>query len=178
MPKKKTKAQQAAQKGKGKAKGKGAVQCPLAGLATKYAGKVKSSRPWTWNGIKKGLSRAERKQIRDLARKQKLIPIIKLTANRYPIFPAKYIKDDNKRLPKKLWKSTDRAQFKWLNDDLANRNKNYDKKTQTFKNDPNKKKYTWHHHQNDGRMQLVEFGIHNNTSHDGGRTTWAQGSRT
>jgi hypothetical protein len=180
MPKQKTakqKAQQAAKKGKGKAKGKGATQCPLAGLAPNYAKLVKGSKPWRWSSVKKGLSRTDRKKIRDLARQQKLIPQVKLTAKRYPIFPKKYVKDDNTNLPKNMWKTTDSKQFTWLNNDLESRNPDYDAKTQTFRSDPNKKKYTWHHHQDPGRMQLVEFGIHNNTSHDGGRTTWAKGKR-
>jgi hypothetical protein len=177
MPKSKTKAQKAAANGKGKAGGKGVNKCPLAGLAPKYANLVKASRPWRWDGIKKGLTRTQRKKIRDIARSQKLIPVIPLTPQKYPKFPAKYIKDDNTLLPANMYKTTDSKQFKWLNNNLAKRNKQYDAKTQTFKNDKAKKKYTWHHHQKKGRMQLVEFGIHNNTNHNGGRTTWAKGKR-
>jgi hypothetical protein len=160
-----------------KASGKAKTGCPYAALAQNYADKVIGSRPWKWSDLKKGATPKDRKAIRDLARKNKLIPIIKVDKNRFPAFPAKYIKDDTTSLPKKLWDSTDSKQFTWLNNDLASRNPDYDSKTQTFKSDPDKKKYTWHHHQDDGRMQLVEFGIHNNTSHDGGRTTWAGGSR-
>lgn len=120
---------------------------------------------------------SQQSKIRELARKKKMIPVIKVDAKGFPKFPKKYIKADHKRLPRRLWNASDRAQFRWLNKNLAKKNKNYDPKTQTFKNDPKKKKYTWHHHQNSGRMQLVEFGAHSSTSHNGGRTTWATGPR-
>lgn len=32
--------------------------------------------------------------------------------------------------------------------------------------------YTWHHHQNRGRMELVNKEIHKNTGHTGGRAIW------
>ncbi len=34
--------------------------------------------------------------------------------------------------------------------------------------------YTWHHHQETGRMQLVEFTLHNQASHTGGNSFWGQ----
>jgi hypothetical protein len=177
QPTAKQKAQKAANKGKGKAGGKAKQPCPYAALAPKYASLVMKSKPWRWTSVKKGLTRAEQKQIREIARKKKLIPVVKITALRYPIFPKAYIKDDNKRLPKNLWGATDAKQFAWLNKDLEARKPDYNAKTKTFRSDPDQKKHTWHHHQDKGRMQLVEFGIHNNTSHDGGRTTWAKGKR-
>ncbi|HVE57387.1 MAG TPA: HNH endonuclease [Pyrinomonadaceae bacterium] len=177
MPSKKTKAQQASNKGIVKASKKGKQPCPYAALAPKYAKLVNGSRPWRWTSVGKKLSKTDRKKIREIARKNKLIIIVPISAKRYPTFPSSTIKADHKRLPQNLWSATDAKQFGWLNRDLAARNPNYDAKTQTFKNDPLQKKYTWHHHQDKGRMQLVEFGVHNNTSHDGGRTTWAKGKR-
>ncbi len=35
--------------------------------------------------------------------------------------------------------------------------------------------YTWHHHQDTGRMQLVDSKTHNNTSHIGGGAMWDEG---
>lgn len=36
------------------------------------------------------------------------------------------------------------------------------------------KKYTWHHHQDKGRMQLVLTGIHSKVSHIGGFSIWGK----
>lgn len=33
-------------------------------------------------------------------------------------------------------------------------------------------KYTWHHHQDPGVLQLVEYKIHSKTKHDGGYSIW------
>ena len=33
-------------------------------------------------------------------------------------------------------------------------------------------KYTWHHHQNAGVLQLVEYEVHSKTSHVGGYSIW------
>ncbi|QNK87233.1 HNH endonuclease [Sporosarcina sp. resist] len=36
--------------------------------------------------------------------------------------------------------------------------------------------FDWHHHEEPGRMQLVDEGAHSQTGHTGGRTIWAGGS--
>ena len=38
------------------------------------------------------------------------------------------------------------------------------------------KGFTWHHHQNEGIMQLVDADIHGKTGHTGGRNIWGGGS--
>ncbi|MBA4601548.1 HNH endonuclease [Thermoactinomyces mirandus] len=35
--------------------------------------------------------------------------------------------------------------------------------------------YTWHHHQDEGKMQLVKTRVHGNTRHTGGRPIWGGG---
>lgn len=169
-------ARAAAGTGAASARSRAVTGCPLAAVVRKYAALVNASKPWRWKQIGK-ISKNDRSKIRDMARLKKMIPIIKITKKGYAVFPKKFIKASHKRLPKHLWKAKDKTQFNWLNKDLASRNKNYDPKTQTFKNDPKKRKYTWHHHEESGRMQLVEFGAHSTTSHKGGRTTWAKGPR-
>ncbi|OTX31255.1 hypothetical protein BK717_21870 [Bacillus thuringiensis serovar malayensis] len=37
-----------------------------------------------------------------------------------------------------------------------------------FKQGETPKHYTWHHHQDTGRMQLVDYQIHHDTGHTGG----------
>ncbi|AXC53656.1 MULTISPECIES: T7SS effector LXG polymorphic toxin [Bacillus] len=39
------------------------------------------------------------------------------------------------------------------------------------------KGFTWHHHQNEGIMQLVDADIHGKTGHTGGRNIWGGGSK-
>lgn len=39
---------------------------------------------------------------------------------------------------------------------------------QMFKQGETPKHYTWHHHQDTGRMQLVDYQIHHDTGHTGG----------
>ena len=35
--------------------------------------------------------------------------------------------------------------------------------------------YIWHHHQQEGKMQLVDQKIHTGTGHDGGQKIWGGG---
>lgn len=179
-PTAKSRAKTASSKGKKKAKTKAVGGCPykqaqLEALAVTYSALVNSSENWTWNDVQAGgVKRSDRKKIRQIARANNSIPVIPVDANKYPDFSG-FVAEDNSNLPPNLYGSTDSVQFGWLNRDLAGRNSDYDPATQTFP--PSKKKYTWHHHQDTGRMQLVEFGVHNSTNHKGGRTTWAQGKR-
>ena len=67
-------------------------------------------------------------------------------------------------LPKELWTATDKEQFDWLNEQIGGKVDGY----------------TWHHTETSGIMQLVPFGIHNITPHNGGRTRgmWADAPRS
>lgn len=66
-------------------------------------------------------------------------------------------------LPEYLWLKSDAEQFSWLNSKI-------DGKVDGF---------TWHHTETPGKMELISFGIHNVTAHNGGRTAgmWADASR-
>jgi len=66
------------------------------------------------------------------------------------------------QLDPKDWNKSDKEQFEILNKQFGG-------------HPPDG--YTWHHHQQPGRMQLVEFGVHAATSHDGGRKIWALSPR-
>lgn len=72
-------------------------------------------------------------------------------------------------LPKSLWLKKDGPQFEWLDARLP------DNVRELVENGT----YTWHHTETPGKMQLVPFGIHNITLHNGGRTTglWADAPR-
>ncbi|MGI6127900.1 MAG: HNH endonuclease [Planifilum sp.] len=45
-----------------------------------------------------------------------------------------------------------------------------------MRNGDNPVGYTWHHHQDFGRMQIVDKNIHSKTGHTGGRTIWGGGN--
>lgn len=45
-----------------------------------------------------------------------------------------------------------------------------------FKNGDVPSKYTWHHHQDSGVLQLVETKIHSNVKHVGGFSLWGKGN--
>lgn len=70
-----------------------------------------------------------------------------------------------KDLPGSLWTKTDKEQFKWLDSQLPDGIR--------------PEGYTWHHSEVSGKMELVEFGIHNSTWHTGGRApgNWANAPR-
>lgn len=43
-----------------------------------------------------------------------------------------------------------------------------------FSNGETPGKYTWHHHQDAGKLQLVEYNVHSKTSHVGGYSIWGE----
>jgi hypothetical protein len=44
-----------------------------------------------------------------------------------------------------------------------------------FKSGKKPSKYTWHHHQDNGKMQLVDYFEHDAAKHTGGRAYWGGG---
>lgn len=47
---------------------------------------------------------------------------------------------------------------------------------QLFKIGKTPEHYTWHHHQDAGRMQLVDYQTHHDTGHTGGYKIWGKDS--
>ncbi len=129
--------------------------------AEKYAELVKSNETWKWTDINdKKLPYTEQTAIKQLAVEKGLIPKIYVDPKTgFADFSKFTIREI--QLPKSLWNKTDAVQFRWLDNQIGGRPKGY----------------TWHHNEAAGKMQLVEFGVHNITNHNGGRTTWAGGTR-
>lgn len=128
--------------------------------ADKYAELVKSNKPWRWSEIAESLTDTEKAEIKKLAVEKGLIPKIEVDpATGFADFSGYVIREV--QLPRELWNKSDKVQFAWLDKQIGGRPKGY----------------TWHHHQDPGRMQLVEFGVHNITNHNGGRSVWATGKR-
>ena len=116
---------------------------------------------WEWSDVGDNLTKSDHKRIRDEAVRQGLIPVVPVdSATRFPDFGDHVLTEV--QLDPQFWMSTDAVQFRELNRQFGG------------ETPPG---YTWHHHQDSGRMQLVPFGVHNSTSHNGGRTTWSLGPR-
>ncbi|OAB45511.1 HNH endonuclease [Paenibacillus glacialis] len=137
----------------------------LDSVARNYIDQVKTNKRWTWTddipGAEK-LTKNEKIAIKEYAVKQALIEDVPIktivTAEgkkcRIADFNAAGVVKETKQLPEELWKASDAEQFKWLDEAIGGRPSGT----------------TWHHSEFDGKMELVPFGIHNITNHNGGRT--------
>ncbi|MGE7186631.1 T7SS effector LXG polymorphic toxin [Peribacillus sp. NPDC006672] len=97
----------------------------------------------------------------------------------FPIFHSKY----DIFLPEKYYLETDAVQFEYLsktlyeevirNPELAE--KFTAKEYELLKEGRVPKTLTWHHHQESGRMQIVDYFEHQAAGHTGGRAIWGGG---
>lgn len=136
-----------------------------------YEGLVKSNKSWRWNKNVEGgklLTEGQKRQIKQHAEEKGYIikiNVIKKPGLRYgdADFKEAGLVKKTLYLPEDKWLESDRQQFKWLDDQIGGPVEGY----------------TWNHTLNPGEMQLVPFGYHNITSHNGGRTEgyWAFGKR-
>ncbi len=106
--------------------------------------------------------------IKEKAIEDGLIPnvnVIKADGMRYGFadFKSAGLVVETKDLPESFWLKSDEAQFEWLDNVIGGRPEGM----------------TWHHTEVPGKMELVPFGIHNITIHNGGRSTgmWADAPR-
>jgi YD repeat-containing protein len=128
-----------------------------------YLDAVYSNRKWSWDSIGLGhLDSVEREVVKWRAMEAGLLPRI---SNDPHTFHADFTRVliEERVLPERLWLSTDREQFRYLDDLIGGRPAGS----------------TWHHHEFPGWMQLVPSGIHGITWHLGGRSPgeWAYTSR-
>lgn len=136
-----------------------------------YKGHVDSNKPWSWDDSIPGgdsLSSAQKRKIKEMAVTKGHIPEIEVTkveGMRYGFadFAGAGVVEETVQLPEKFWKLSDKEQFKWLDERIGG----------------TRKGMTWHHTEVPGKMELVPFGIHNITPHNGGRTAgmWADAPR-
>ncbi|QVL92473.1 T7SS effector LXG polymorphic toxin [Bacillus velezensis] len=99
----------------------------------------------------------------------------------FPIFKAKF----DTKIDSKLYKESDYLQFKdatlklkeEIEKDPLLRNQFNDLQIEMIKAGETPDGYTWHHHQDSGRMQLVDQKVHRQTGHTGGRHLWGGGSK-
>ena len=136
-----------------------------------YADNINSNRAWSWDDNIPGghnLTKKQRSLIKQQAMDNGLIPNItvnKVDGMRYGFadFESAGVVKETVYLPEDMWKMTDAEQFKWLDQQIGG----------------GVDGYTWHHTEVPGKMQLVPTGIHNITTHNGGRTAgmWADAAR-
>lgn len=138
-------------------------------FAKKYAEIVNSNKKWSWMDDVPGaenLTKGNKDKIRELCVQKGLIPEIGVVTKvvdgktvRYADFKSAGVVQKTVDLPENLWSATDNKQFQYLDDLIGGRPAGT----------------TWHHSPVDGKMELVPFGIHNITNHNGGRTIghWA-----
>lgn len=136
-----------------------------------YADKINSNQAWSWDDTIPGgenLTKKQRSIIKQQAIDAGLIPDIKVTkveGMRYGFadFESAGVVKEIQYLPENMWKMSDAEQFKWLDEQIGGTVDGY----------------TWHHTEIPGKMQLVPTGIHNITTHNGGRTAgmWADAPR-
>jgi hypothetical protein len=118
---------------------------------------------WNWNLVGGGMSAAEKAAIKAAAQLQFDVPTTTVGDHTFADF-SKYVIAEV-QLPMSLWGESDRAQFRWLNEQIGGERDGY----------------TWHHHQDSGRMQLVLTAAHDSVKHAGGRRAdggWATGGRS
>lgn len=136
-----------------------------------YAENINSNKPWSWDESIIGgdnLSKKQRTLIKQQAINKGLIPQIEVTkveGMRYgfPDFESAGCVKEIVYMPEEMWKLSDAEQFKWLDEQIGG----------------NVEGYTWHHTEMPGKMELVPTGIHNITTHNGGRSAgmWADAPR-
>ncbi|WP_226527105.1 T7SS effector LXG polymorphic toxin [Metabacillus niabensis] len=140
-------------------------------FARLYSEKIQTNKTWSWNKSFHGgeyLTARQRKLIKEKAIEDGLIPKVnvnKADGMRYGFadFKSAGLVVETKDLPERLWLKSDEEQFEWLDDVIGGRPEGM----------------TWHHTEVPGKMELVPFGIHNITIHNGGRSTgmWADAPR-
>ena len=136
-----------------------------------YAKAVKSNQTWSWRedipfGLE--LTNTQRKLVKEAAIENGLLTEVKVIpadGMKYGFadFRSAGLVEETVNLPEELWLKTDKEQFEWLNNKIGGFREGM----------------TWHHTEIPGKMELVPFGLHNITPHNGGRTVgmWAYAPR-
>jgi hypothetical protein len=148
----------------------------LDAYARNWAKAVRSNQPYQWADIAPSVSKRQRGIIRNYAREKGYVPTAPVDALGNADFTG-FIRRlpngrllDNVQLPRELWRVPQGRQERFLNSLF-----NYGPNVEVGPNGT-PVGYTWHHTSQPGRMQLVEYGIHEATEHSGGRAIggWAQ----
>ncbi len=134
-----------------------------------YSEGVNGNQKWQWDEDILGgdaLTKTQKRKIKENAVKNGYIPevkIVKVDGRTYADFLGAGVVKNSFELPDNMWHLSDDVQFRWLDEQIGGHLSDY----------------TWHHSEAPGVMQLVPYGIHNITFHNGARTTgmWADAPR-
>jgi hypothetical protein len=115
-----------------------------------------------------------------LAGKSHPVTKVPFTKDGFPVFDSAY----DVHLPGNLIKATDREQFEFATKELSEvirknlklKKKFTKKQLDQIKDGKTPSGYVWHHHQDTGKLQLVDSRIHQQTGHTGGKALWGGGS--
>lgn len=137
-------------------------QDKLDAYATRYAEAVATNKPVVWRELAPELSRRQVKYVRGYARDQGYVKTAPVNEAKHADFTGHIYEHngrvlDDVRLPENLWGVPKERQFRHLNKEI-------------FGSSATPEGWTWHHHQESGRMQLVRYGIHSVTDHVGGES--------
>lgn len=88
------------------------------------------------------------------------------------------------QLPERRYQGTDKEQFAYCNEQLKKAIEDdpalcklFDKEQQLqIRDGETPDGFVWHHNEETGKMQLVDFETHQKTGHTGGRSLWGGGS--
>lgn len=146
----------------------------LAEYARAYIDAVKSNQPYEWADIAPNArNKHEYSKIRRIARK--LDPTITAPVNgrKHADFSGHIYEHngqalDHVALPREHWGRSMDTQERYLNTLVFGEG-----------NQGTPNGWVWHHHQDQGRMQLVRYGIHSATDHVGGAAegAWSAGTK-
>lgn len=111
--------------------------------------------------------------------------IVKLNGEKViGVFP-KFESQFDIQLPEYLYTETDKKQFAECNNKLKDsikdnpilRDKFDTEQIEQIGNGETPDGYVWHHNEEEGKMQLVDFETHLRTGHIGGKAVWGEGNR-
>lgn len=129
-----------------------------------------------WNKVKYGIQ--VRRGIPGMVNKKHKLTGIHFDKNGFPKFKSIY----TVKLPLKLYKKTRETHFRYANKLLYQKVKNDKRFAKHFTSYEIKQmsegvtpqKYTWHHHQKNGVLELVDRQIHADVNHRGGYSIWGK----
>jgi RHS repeat-associated protein len=131
-------------------------------------------------GLHDDLSTPEKVRNAGLAGKAHPKTKVPFDLNGFPIFDSFFDAD----LPADLLQATDTRQFnrclsllqQAIQGSPTLKRKFTESELNLISHGVTPKRFTWHHHQTRGKMQLVDSDIHHRTGHTGGRNIWGGGS--
>ncbi|PEJ75349.1 cytoplasmic protein [Bacillus wiedmannii] len=148
----------------------------IPGTSFSYAGVgsiqqyLQKAAPYTYEGLNGPKTIRLRKG--ELAGDKHPVTGVPYDADGFPIFKSKgevILKEaDFKKSRPTHFRKCSKALYEQIIKDPDLASKFTKEEIQMFKQGETPKHYTWHHHQDTGRMQLVDYQIHHDTGHTGG----------